>query len=413
MKITDYIKNNELERNWKDKDNEIERKLKEYPDHPKSPKFGDLGGYTISIIDTLESIYINFKEEHNEKIKEIFELIDIDTLIRPKLLENVSHTERNLIKKTFGTEFNTVEYNELLNDISNYLEFNKKITEIQNKQTLIEQRYNLVEQKDPIMTNYSTLVDKKFSTVGEIKVQSKVKGEIKPCLEGYSTIDSYMKAGDYRLCSVETLELNDKENGLIQNRKTFEKRCYILFASNKCIVLENENYDLNNLLENFTDIKLIDNCVKTPFKEILHKRTFDSFTECQSMYNTLKSTLPKETIDTVIENKITNYINWNYSVTEDVKDKIKVLELYNLCKKECNCSIDSRQFSKILLKLNLKKKRYQDGIYYYGLKKFDSQTNMTDIKSKLFDGFLQERPPLKSDEHVNLLDKMQKERNEL
>lgn len=404
MNIADYIKNKA-----------VESKLEEYSEHPNYPQFhvqvqDKTGSYTINVIDTLESFYINFKEEHNEKIKEIFELIDMDTLIRPKLL-NISHTERNLIKETFGTEFNTVEYKDLVNDISDYLEFNKKITEIQNKQTLIEQRYNLIEQKDPIMTNYSTLVDKQFSTVSE--VQSKVKGGVTTCFEGFSQSDSFMKAGDYRLCSVDILELNNQECALVNNRETFEKRYYILYACNKCVVLENENYDLNDLLENFTDIKMIDNCVKTPFKEILHKRTFNSFSECQSMYETLKSTLPKETIDTVIENKITNYINWNYQITEDVKDKIKVLELYNLCKQECHCAIDSRQFSKILLKLNLKKKRYQDGIYYYGLNKYNDQTNMKDIKNKLFDGLLQEREPLNSYEHIELLNKMQNARDNL
>ena len=423
MKVSDFIK-----------DKDIKSKLKEYPDHPNYPKFLQVtGSYTINIIDTLESFYLNFKEEHNEKIKEIFELIDIDTLIRPDLLK-ISQADSKLIKEKFGTEFNTVEYNDLVTDISEYLEYNKAITKFQNSQIFIEEKYkqNQVKDTEKILYSYKEftpngIYEKKVCIPNEndvhqgtteislldIRGKPKTNPNSKFTFEGYTNVGSYMNAGDYRLCSVDILELNKQENALVNNRETFEKRCYILFACNKCIVLENENYDLNNLLENFTDIKLIDNCTSTPFKEILHKRTFNSFTECQSMYNTLKSTLPKETIDTVIENKITNYINWNYQITEDVKDKIKVLELYNLCKQECHCAIDSRQFSKILLKLNLKKKRYQDGIYYYGLNKYNDQTNMTDIKNKLFDGLLQEREPLKSEEHLQLFDKMKETRYNL
>lgn len=401
-------------------------KIVDYIKETFGSKIGTGGGNTINIIDTLESIYINFNEENNEKIKEILELIDIDTLIRPNLL-TVSHEDRDLIKEKFGTEFNTVEYNELVKDISDYLEYNHSISQIKKKQTLIEKRYNSEHVKEiaPDLTVYKQYTPNGVEEIGtyihegteEIKLLDACgvpkTNNKKFTFEGYTNNVSYMNAGDYRMCSVDILELNDHENPLVNKRETYEKRCYILFACNKCIVLENENYSINDLLENFTDIKLIDNCISTPFKEILHKRTFNSFTECQSMYNTLKSTLPKETIDTVIENKIKNYINCNYQITENITDKIKVLELYNLCKKECHCTIDSRQFSKILLKLNLKKKRYQDGIYYYGLKKYNSTTNMTDIKNKLFDGFLQEREPIKSEEHIVLLDKMCKTRYEL
>jgi hypothetical protein len=368
---------------------------------------------TINIIDTLENIYINFNKQHNDKIQEIFELIDIETLVRPELLK-LSHYETNIVKEKFGTEFNTIEYNKLITDITDYLYYNKTIEENKKKQDLIETMYqkkviqtekkkNLFEP--PIIYKdrpslVSSRINEDFTTSNKIRDFKKYEGF---SVEGFSQSDSFMKAGDYRLCSVDTFELSNNESSLIKKNEIIVKQCYILFVCNTCVVLDNEKYDINSLIENFQDIKLIDNCVTTPFKEFLHKRSFNSFEECEMMYKTLKETIPKETIDTLIENQVKNYINWNYSITEDVADRIKVLDLYNAIKKEYNCTVDSRQFSKILLKLNLKKKRYQDGIYYYGLKKYNGETNMKNINEKLFDGFLSEREPIKKDEHMELL----------
>jgi hypothetical protein len=371
---------------------------------------------TINIIDTLENIYINFNELHNDKIQEIFELIDIETLVRPELLK-LSLSEKNIVKEKFGTEFNTIEYNKLITDITDYLYYTKTIDENKKKQDLIETMYQKkviqIEKKKnlfepPIIykdrpslvssrINEDITINENFVPINKIQ---KYEGIV---VEAFSQSESFMKAGDYRLCSVDTLELTNRESSLIKKNEIVVKLCYILFVCNTCLVLDNEKYDIHSLIENFQDIKLIDNCVSTPFKEFLHKRSFNSFEECEMMYKTLKETIPKETIDTLIENQVKNYINWNYSITEDVVDRIKVLDLYNSIKKEYNCTIDSRQFSKILLKLNLKKKRYQDGIYYYGLKKYDNNTSMKHINGKLFSGFLSEREPIKKDEHIELL----------
>ena len=123
--------------------------------------------------------------------------------------------------------------------------------------------------------------------------------------------------------------------------------CYILFVCNRCVVLENEKYNINELIETFTDIKLIDNCISTPFKEILHKKVFTSLSECKSMYNKLKSTLR---IDPLQENLVKYYINLNYIITEEVNDKIKYIKLYNLCKNTMKTTLDSIEFSNILIK---------------------------------------------------------------
>ena len=344
--------------------------------------------FTINIIDTLECLYINYNKEHNDKIKEILESIDIDTFIHPTLLD-VSESDRKIITEKFGTEFSTVEYSKLIKDISDYLQYNKSIKDIEEQQKKIEKMYK--NKSEIEITNI-------FNEIPKLKREGKLERKI----EGYSSNkESYMRAGDYRLCSIDNIELNDNENDLIVSKN--ELNCYILYMCNTCVVLENENYNIKSLLETFTEIKMVDNCVLTPFKEFLHKRVFNSFSECESLYKNLKSTLPKETCDILIENQVKNYINWNYQITDNISDRIKVFDLYNSCKNEYKCTIDSRQFSKILLNLNLKKKRYQDGIYYYGLRRIEKKC----IQDNFFDGLLREdRDPIKQDEHIELFNKI-------
>ena len=343
---------------------------------------------TINIIDTLECLYINYNKEHNDKIKEILVSIDIDTFIHPTLLD-VTDSDIKIITEKFGTEF-TVEYSKLIKDISDYLQYNKSIKDIEEQQKNIEKMYSKpIESKccknDP---------DRDCLQSNIVNVNDGPKPKVLSC-EGYksrykspysnidsdSNIQSYMRAGDYRLCSIDNIELNDKENALIVSKN--ELNCYILYMCNTCVVLENENYNIKSLLETFTEIKIIDNCVLTPFKEFLHKRVFNSFSECESLYKNLKSTLPKETCDILIENQVKNYINWNYVITDNISDRVKVFDLYNSCKNEYKCSIDSRQFSKILLSLNLKKKRYQDGIYYYGLRRIEGRQQLPNYYTTL------------------------------
>lgn len=396
-----------------------------------------LDNNTINIIDTLECIYINFKEEHNDKITEIFELIDIETLVRPNLLK-VSHSETNLIKEKFGTEFDTIDYEVLIKDIKLYLENNKTILDMQSTQDSIEMQYtsnNSIKQQPDLLRgiNFSKPMSTKSTPVKELSELSddstkkfekleiekdvlesmKFKGHKYGPLKHQEKMDwdksIFMKAGDYRFCSLDTLDL---ESNLVGSNKIVEKNCYILYTCNKCIVLENESYDIMSLLDNFTDIKLIDRVDFTQFKEILHNRSFNSFDECETMYKTLKSTVPKESINILVENKVKSYINFRYIITDKINDRIKALELYNLCKKQI--TVDPKQFSKILLKLNLKKKRYQDGVYYYGLKPIDSNIKFNELRENLFEGLLPERlDPIKKDEHQQLLQDKLDERKKL
>jgi len=69
---------------------------------------------------------------------------------------------------------------------------------------------------------------------------------------------------------------------------------------------------------------------------------------------------------------VKTFISCNYNITDDINDKMKASELFNeiykFLKIEEKINIRNK-LTNFLLDIGLKKKRYNDGIYYYGLHK--------------------------------------------
>ena len=96
------------------------------------------------------------------------------------------------------------------------------------------------------------------------------------------------------------------------------------------------------------------------------------------------------------EKSVKHYLNTFYDITNDIDNKIKAKVLYDILTKEKLCVIDKtklagfkNRLSNYLKELNLQKKRYSDGYYYYGIvkktlvkenkKEFKNITDITDI----------------------------------
>ena len=76
------------------------------------------------------------------------------------------------------------------------------------------------------------------------------------------------------------------------------------------------------------------------------------------------------------EKSVKYYLNTFYNITNDIDNKIKAKVLYDILTKEKLCVIDKtkmagfkNRLSNYLKELNLQKKRYSDGYYYYGIVK--------------------------------------------
>jgi hypothetical protein len=87
------------------------------------------------------------------------------------------------------------------------------------------------------------------------------------------------------------------------------------------------------------------------------------------------------------EKSVKAFLNNNFNFSDDVNKKMKASALYNLITNSDVCKVDKNKISgfktrlsKYLQDLGLKKKRYNDGFYYYGI------VNKYDIKCENQDG---------------------------
>jgi len=379
--------------------------------------------YTINIIDTVDSLNINFNKIHNEKIKEIYDIIDIEISIESDSLE-ITEKNKKLVTYIFSNKKNNNQKNvnysiKLLQDIKEYINIEQTINKLNIKQESLKREYGNINTSDKISTsdkiNTSDKIIIETPTINSCDMRGwklESKFESKFDLKNLSSVnlDSVnMNVNDYSFCS--SSDLNNYES----NYKSIkDKSCYLLYINyyNISIVLENDLYDIIDLLDNFKEFTLIESG-KIHFKEFLHKRVFSSMLEFKTTYNSLKSSLPQSD-DFMMQYNIENYIKNTFEITDKLNDRQKASDFYNSIKKECGFTFDSRQFSQILLKLGLKKKRYGDGIYYYGLKEKSTETNTStndifneSFKIDLFKGLPNEYSLLKeTDTNVLISDKI-------
>ena len=77
-------------------------------------------------------------------------------------------------------------------------------------------------------------------------------------------------------------------------------------------------------------------------------------------------------IDNSLKRDVKTFILTNYTITDNINDKMKAIDLFNEIYKflriEEKINIRNK-LTNFLLDIGLKKKRYNDGIYYYGLQK--------------------------------------------
>ncbi|ADO67449.1 hypothetical protein crov415 [Cafeteria roenbergensis virus] len=156
-------------------------------------------------------------------------------------------------------------------------------------------------------------------------------------------------------------------------------------------------YLFNNTSSEFETIKRIKNCGfeklldidlnlvdKKIMDTLLFSRKYDK-NEISKVIELFKSTI-KNNSDIELEKQIQNYIEFNYVITGELNDKIPAKkikdDLASTLKLPASQFVSFRnKLGPILINLGLQKKRYKEGIFYYGLKKKD----LIDSKDKLTD----------------------------
>ena len=181
---------------------------------------------------------------------------------------------------------------------------------------------------------------------------------------------------------------NDVYNNKLSNDR-FQKKIYILYFGEikKICYTTDKIYDFENICLAMNINIYIFNYSETLIKmlDLLISLEYENEDDVQNMLKTLKLVYTKNDNVTELENLVKLYINNNYEITEDVNNRIKS----SILLKEITKFIDNQQYlqdikdtvlsanklAKYLDNIGVKKKRFSDGYYYFGLKQISYSLN--------------------------------------
>ena len=227
-------------------------------------------------------------------------------------INDINNYNHKYLKDFYGNQIPNDKKDEVLIDYQNFIEYNKKINEISFKYTgKINTEYDINEKVDVYQNKYNKILVYNENSQMSFIIDNPDKYDL-PLLE--SNICGY--------------------------KKYFE--------------FENDEIDSN------INITLI---------SLFHKKYFDDEKSLIDKINLFKELF---NIDDTLKRDVKTFISCNYNITNDINNKMKASELFNeiykFLKIEEKINIRNK-LTNFLLDIGLKKKRYNDGIYYYGLHK--------------------------------------------
>lgn len=225
---------------------------------------------------------------------------------------NINYCYLKYLKDFYGNEIPNDKKDEVLIDYQNFIEYNKKINEIRFKYTgKINKEYDINEKEDVYQNKYNKIL--------------------------VYNDNSHMS---FIIDNPDKYDLQLLESNICGYKKYFE--------------FENNEIDRN---------------INTTLISLFHEKYFDDEKSLIDKINSFKELF---NIDDTLKRDVKTFISCNYNITDDINDKMKASELFNeiykFLKIEEKINIRNK-LTNFLLDIGLKKKRYNDGIYYYGLHK--------------------------------------------
>ena len=155
----------------------------------------------------------------------------------------------------------------------------------------------------------------------------------------------------------------------------------------KEVITNNTEYGFIELFNINTENKHIINFIEESFNNYLFNnidelnKTLDILSRYIELFT--KSTMVNQLNDNE-EKQIHNFLKSQYIFDNDINNRIKFTDLYNILSTSLHSSIGKtngfkNRLSSYLKKLGLEKKRYNDGYYYYGIKKKNIEEYLTEI----------------------------------
>jgi hypothetical protein len=224
----------------------------------------------------------------------------------------INYCYQKYLKDFFGKKIPTDKKEEVLIDYQNFIEYNKKINEI------------------------------RFKYTGKSNIDCDIKEKEDVYQNKYNKILVYND--------------NSHMSFIIDNPDKYDLQ---LLESNICGYKKYFEFE-NNEIDSNINITLI---------SLFHEKYFD---DEKSLIEKIDSFKELFNIDDSLKRDIKTFILTNYNITNIINDKMKATDLFNeiykFLKIEEKINIRNK-LTNFLLDIGLKKKRYNDGIYYYGLQK--------------------------------------------
>jgi len=123
-------------------------------------------------------------------------------------------------------------------------------------------------------------------------------------------------------------------------------------------------------------------------KSVFHQETFPSVLDVHEKFKNFETLNKTKPVDDSIANLVCSYVRLNYNVSTDKDEAIKASLLVNDIYRNCYLDIEKLTLRNNLLgylsELGIQKKRFKDGMYYYGLKYIHfAPTTTSDIEKSL------------------------------
>lgn len=247
----------------------------------------------------------------------------------------------------------------------------------------------------------------------------KNKNDLESMLKGYNkgndkeTLTLSDRFDDTDISNISNISYNLYDNSKLIRSDNFDNslnfvsiQLILYHKITDTIILIEPSKTVNQIIQDFDDIELIytiknnDKLLKT-VKAIYLEEKFIDIIDAKKKINDLASTFDTLFIDTkpsiAFINSITEYINFNYIITDNKNDKIKAHSLLTEIIENVTDVPEEKKLqndlANILSTMNIKKRRLKDGMYYYGLvnksnKKIEFSENLTEEK---FTDYLNER----------------------
>lgn len=168
-----------------------------------------------------------------------------------------------------------------------------------------------------------------------------------------------------------------------------DESIYIILNTiyNLSIVVRGESFTSNitEFTEMFPDFviaveikdKLSDEMRKN-LENIFHKKSFEGIDDIKKKFNAFKDLYNLSDNSGNEKERVKNYFNWNFTISNDVDKRMKANDLYkevitHLCVPDENAAAFKKRLAGYLFEMNLQKKRFSDAYYFYGLEKKDSK----------------------------------------